>query len=52
MRRSADKGVVAVLDGRILKKAYGGLFRQALPETKTSFSEFNFILQDIENFFY
>jgi ATP-dependent DNA helicase DinG len=52
MRRSADNGVVAVLDGRILKKAYGNLFRQALPDTKTSFSDFNFILQDIENFFY
>jgi ATP-dependent DNA helicase DinG len=52
MRRSADKGVVAVLDGRILKKAYGNLFRQSLPDTKTSFSDLNFILQDIENFFY
>jgi len=52
MRRSADKGVVAVLDGRILKKAYGSLFRQSLPETKTSFSDFNNILQDIENFLY
>ncbi|GBU27276.1 ATP-dependent DNA helicase DinG [Treponema sp. R8-4-B8] len=52
MRRSADKGVVAVLDGRILKKAYGSLFRQALPETKTSFSNLNIILQDIENFLY
>jgi ATP-dependent DNA helicase DinG len=52
IRRSADKGVVAVLDGRILKKAYGSLFRQALPETKISFSDFNNILQDIENFLY
>jgi ATP-dependent DNA helicase DinG len=52
MRRSADKGVVAVLDGRILKKAYGNLFRQALPETKTSYSELNNILQDIENILY
>jgi len=52
MRRSADKGVVAVLDGRILKKAYGSLFRQALPDTRTSFSDFNNILLDIENFFY
>jgi len=52
MRRSSDKGVVAVLDGRILKKAYGNLFRQALPDTKTTFSDLNFILQDIENFFY
>jgi len=52
MRRSADRGVVAVLDGRILKKAYGGIFRQSLPETKTSFNDLNLILQDIENFLY
>jgi Rad3-related DNA helicase len=52
MRRSADKGVVAALDGRILKKSYGNLFRQALPETKTSYSELNNILQDIENILY
>jgi len=52
MRRSADKGVVAVLDGRILKKSYGSIFRQSLPETKTSFNDLNLILQDIENFLY
>jgi ATP-dependent DNA helicase DinG len=52
MRRSADKGVVVVLDGRILKKSYGSLFRQALPETRISFSELNNILQDIENILY
>jgi ATP-dependent DNA helicase DinG len=52
MRRSADKGVVAVLDGRILKKSYGSLFRQALPETRISFSDLNNILQDIENILY
>jgi len=52
MRRSADKGVVAVLDGRILKKNYGQLFLQSLPETKTSFSKLNNITQDIETFLY
>jgi ATP-dependent DNA helicase DinG len=52
MRRSSDRGVVAVLDGRILKKRYGALFLQALPETRTSFSGFSGILRDIENFLY
>jgi len=52
MRRSADRGVVAVLDGRLLKKKYGQIFRQSLPETKTSFSEFDDVLRDVENFFY
>jgi len=52
MRRSKDKGVVAVLDGRILKKAYGKLFLQALPQTKTSYSNLNNLLKDVENFLY
>ena len=52
MRRSSDRGVVAVLDGRLFKKSYGRLFLQSLPVTKTSFSGFNNNINDIENFFY
>ena len=52
MRRSADRGVVAVLDGRLLKKTYGQLFLQSLPSTKTSFDSFNNNINDIENFLY
>ncbi|MCL2410986.1 MAG: ATP-dependent DNA helicase DinG [Treponema sp.] len=52
MRRSADKGIVVVLDGRILKKTYGRLFLESLPETKRSFSSFNNIVNDVENFLY
>ncbi|MCL2809645.1 MAG: ATP-dependent DNA helicase DinG [Treponema sp.] len=52
MRKSSDSGIVAVLDGRIFKKSYGQLFLQSLPETKTSFSELNNIIKDIENFLY
>jgi len=52
MRRSADRGVVAVLDGRLLKKAYGKLFLQSLPETMTSFCSLNNNIRDIENFIY
>jgi len=52
MRRSSDRGVVAVLDGRILKKRYGTFFIQSLPETLTSFDSFNGILKDTENFLY
>jgi len=52
MRRSSDHGVVAVLDSRLVKKKYGQLFLQSLPETKVSFCGFNNILQDIENFMY
>jgi ATP-dependent DNA helicase DinG len=52
MRRSADKGVVAVLDGRLLKKRYGQIFLQSLPETRTSFNDFEDVLRDVERFFY
>ena len=52
MRRSSDRGVVAVLDGRILKKRYGVYFIQSLPETRTSFGGFEGILRDTENFLF
>jgi len=52
MRRSSDRGVVAVLDGRLLKKKYGQIFLQSLPETRTSFTGFENILRDVEQFFY
>ena len=50
IRRSSDRGVVAVLDSRLIKKRYGDFFLQALPETRTSFTDFSGILRDTENF--
>jgi len=52
MRRSSDRGVVAVLDSRLLKKKYGRLFLQSLPETRTSFTSVDSILKDIEQFLF
>jgi ATP-dependent DNA helicase DinG len=52
MRRSSDRGVVAVLDSRLIKKRYGDFFLQALPETRTSFSSLSAILRDTENFLF
>jgi len=52
MRRSSDRGVVAVLDSRLIKKKYGQLFLQSLPETKTSFTGVDSILKDIEQFLF
>jgi len=52
MRRSADHGVVVVLDGRLLKKQYGRLFLHSLPETKTCFAGIDSIMRDMENFLY
>ncbi|MDR0643250.1 MAG: ATP-dependent DNA helicase DinG [Treponema sp.] len=52
MRRSSDRGVVAVLDGRTIKKRYGEFFLRSLPETRTSFAEFENLLRDAERFLY
>jgi ATP-dependent DNA helicase DinG len=52
MRRSSDRGVVAVLDGRLIKKRYGSFFLRSLPETKTSFAEFSDMLRDTERFLF
>ncbi|MCL2479470.1 MAG: ATP-dependent DNA helicase DinG, partial [Treponema sp.] len=52
MRRSSDRGVVAVLDSRLLKKYYGKIFLQSLPETQTCFGEFSDVLQTVERFLY
>jgi ATP-dependent DNA helicase DinG len=52
MRRSSDRGVVAVLDGRLIKKRYGELFRCSLPGTRTCFGDFEDIARETENFLY
>jgi ATP-dependent DNA helicase DinG len=52
MRNSSDYGAVVVLDGRVLHKYYGKAFLQALPDTKTSFKEFDDVLRDLESFLY
>jgi ATP-dependent DNA helicase DinG len=52
MRRSGDRGVVAVLDGRILRKRYGELFIRSLPKTRTSFGEFASVLRETEGFLF
>jgi len=52
MRRSSDHGVVVVLDGRLLRKRYGGIFLKSLPETKTCFGNLETILKSMENFLY
>ncbi|MDR1588188.1 MAG: ATP-dependent DNA helicase DinG [Treponema sp.] len=52
MRRSSDHGVVAVLDGRIIKKRYGSFFLKSLPGTRTSFTGLKGIIRNVENFLY
>ncbi|MDR2021593.1 MAG: ATP-dependent DNA helicase DinG [Treponema sp.] len=52
IRRSSDRGVVAVLDGRLLHKRYGAYFLKSIPETGTCFSNFNVLLRETERFLY
>ncbi|AEF80530.1 helicase C-terminal domain-containing protein [Leadbettera azotonutricia] len=52
MRRSSDHGVVAVLDGRLLKKRYGQTFLNSLPETRTCFGDFKAISRATEEFLF
>ena len=50
MRRSTDSGVVAILDSRIIRKAYGRVFINSLPETARSIRRAESVLLDAENF--
>ncbi len=50
IRHSDDRGAVVVLDARILKKRYGGLFIDSLPGTKTSFKPLDGVLADLRDF--
>ncbi len=52
MRRATDRGVVLIRDSRILKKQYGGLFIDSLPETRRCFSTKETILDSIERMLY
>jgi ATP-dependent DNA helicase DinG len=44
--------VVAVLDGRLLHKHYGRHFLQSIPQTRTNFTEFNSLLQRLDEFLF
>jgi len=52
MRRSADRGVVTILDGRLRAKRYGQVFLRSLPKTQTLFASLEAIIRAVERFFY
>jgi ATP-dependent DNA helicase DinG len=37
IRRGTDRGIVAILDSRIKRKSYGGIFSDSLPECERAF---------------
>jgi ATP-dependent DNA helicase DinG len=52
MRKAEDRGVVAILDPRIVRKSYGSLMLSTLPGTAVSRNERGIVLTDIENFLF
>jgi ATP-dependent DNA helicase DinG len=52
IRTASDRGVVAALDGRILRKPYGQLFLRSLPKTKVSFAPVSGVCRAVESFFF
>jgi len=52
MRRKTDRGVVTVLDRRVLAKKYGKVFIESVPETVQCFAPLSDVLHRIERFLY
>lgn len=50
MRRSDDRGAVAVLDSRLLGKRYGEVFVNSVPKTKTSWKPLSAMIEDVRDF--
>jgi len=51
MRRQDDRGVVLVLDSRIVTKQYGQVFLESLPATQRSIGPASEVLLAVEGFF-
>ena len=52
MRRQTDRGMVTVLDKRLLVKTYGKIFIESIPTTKRCFASLKKILYTTEQFLY
>ncbi len=52
MRKKTDRGVVTVLDRRLLAKKYGRVFLESIPETQTCFQPLATVARKIETFLY
>jgi len=52
MRRQSDKGIVLILDSRVIKKRYGSIFLNSLPPAARSVKDSSAVLLEIENFLY
>ena len=50
MRRNTDRGIITVLDRRLLAKSYGRLFLASLPETRQLFCPMEDLIFEIKSF--
>lgn len=50
MRSKKDKGVISVLDSRILKKSYGGAFLKSIPTVHKNFTSIKNIIESTKSF--
>lgn len=50
MRSKTDRGVITVLDCRLLKKSYGSVFLQSIPSVKRTFAPFENIIHSTKEF--
>lgn len=50
IRSQQDRGVVTVLDNRLITKPYGKLFLDSIPKTKRCFAKLNEIVEKIKEF--
>lgn len=49
MRKSTDKGVVTILDKRLVTKRYGSIFINSIPHTKVCYESISLICSKIQN---
>jgi ATP-dependent DNA helicase DinG len=52
IRSATDRGVVLVLDSRLVSKPYGAVFLDSLPETGRCVSDTESVLEQMERFYY
>ncbi len=52
MRRRTDRGVVLITDSRIVRKGYGPIFLQSLPQTRMTVRDSSSVLSDMEDFLF
>ncbi len=50
IRRASDKGIVLILDSRIVNKRYGAYFLSSLPETRRIISSTAGVIDSVEDF--